>query len=111
MKWYTQRQMRERCGTSYRQLDHWTVLGHLRSPEAGQGSGSVRYWNETEAEIATLMVRLTKSAGMNLDVASYLARRAVEDDVETLALGHGMTLHVPRPEDGYAAHRDVGVDS
>lgn len=111
MKWYTQREMTRRSGASYRQVDHWTRLGHLRSPEAGQGSGSVRYWNETECEIATLMVRLGKSAGIGVDTAAYLARHAVEDNVETLSLGHGMRLHVPRPEDGYAAHRDAGVDS
>lgn len=64
-------------GVSYRQLDYWARVGHLRPTEPTPGSGIAREWTETEIAVASLMGRLT-NAGFDLAVAARVAREHVE---------------------------------
>ena len=108
MRWYGQADMVKHSGASYRQIDHWTAKGHLDCPEAGQGSGSARHWSAVERDVARLMVRLTKTAGLNLESAAYVARMLATTPGDTISLGQGMTITVTPPDGGYAALREAG---
>lgn len=59
-------------GITYRQLDHWIRLGHLKPLHVG-GSGSNREWTRAELDVARTMGRLV-AAGMKPGPASRIAR-------------------------------------
>ena len=80
-------------GISYRQLDYWTRLGHLRPDAARPGSGNARYWPETEIEIARRMGRLA-AAGLPLGFAAQMAR----ETWPAADLAPGITVTVTDPE-------------
>ena len=62
----------ETAGITYKQLDHWTRLGHLH-PVGGSGTGNSRAWTDDEVEIARRMGRLT-AAGLPLGWSAQFAR-------------------------------------
>ena len=62
----------EIAGITYKQLDHWTRLGHLH-PGGGSGTGNSRWWADDEVEVARRMGRLT-SAGLPLAWSAQFAR-------------------------------------
>ena len=62
----------EAAGITYKQLDHWTRLGHLR-PERDWGTGYARIWTDAEVEVARRMGRLT-AAGLPLGWSAQFAR-------------------------------------
>jgi hypothetical protein len=78
----------ELAGTSYRSIDHWVRLGHLR-PEGGNGAGDPRRWPEAEVEIAVRMGRLA-AAGLPLEWAASFAR----DGVSARELAPGIRVEV-----------------
>lgn len=105
MRWYGQAEMVKHSGATYRQIDNWTRQGHLVTPDAGTGSGGQRHWNAVERDVARLIVRLTKTAGMSLDAAAYVARVLATTGDTEVKVGEGMTLTVTPPRDGYASQR------
>lgn len=78
-------------GITYRQLDYWTHLGHLR-PANGQhvGKGQRRTWTEHEIGIAVCMGEL-RSAGLDLSVAASVARQFAEG-ITVASLGDGYVI-------------------
>lgn len=60
-------------GPTYRQLDHWTRLGLLRTEHDVPGSGHPREWQRSELRVSRLMVRLL-NAGLDLRRAHDVAR-------------------------------------
>lgn len=77
---------------TFRQLDHWTRKGYLRTlgPE---GSGTHRLWTEDEKLVAVAMSRLI-SVGFAVEEAAILARRHVEHPSKDGAylLTHGVEV-------------------
>lgn len=76
-------------GLTYRKLDYWTSIGHIRADETHPGSGARRTWPEHELRVATRIGRLT-DAGIRLDRAAHLARCPGTD----LELAPGITVRV-----------------
>lgn len=78
----------EDLGITYRQLDYWSRLGHLRPVRMergkGEGSGSPRVWPSAELQVARLMGRLT-AAGIQPSLAAVVARKW--PDAEEIAPG------------------------
>lgn len=61
-------------GLTYRQLDHWTRLGHVRVKEVSTPIiGVPREYADTEARVVSLIHRLV-CAGVCLGVAAQVAR-------------------------------------
>lgn len=83
------------AGITYRQLDYWVRLGHLK-PDGSVHHGQ-REWSEAELEIAGRMGRLT-AAGLPLAFAAAMARGAWPVG----ELAPGVTVTVSRPSAGYA---------
>lgn len=84
----------EAAGISYRQLDNWVRLGHLRPVDPEPGTGSPREWPEPELEIARRMGRLT-AAGLPLAFAARMAR----DTWPAGELAPGIEVLVTDPEE------------
>lgn len=61
---------------TYRQLDHWTTNGYIRTKTANPGSGNGRVYTEREVRVLTLMAGLVH-AGVEPSVASRVARQIV----------------------------------
>lgn len=85
---------------TYRQLDLWTRKGFLR-PANGPtpGSGHPRQWSDHELQIAEIISRL-RLAGIELDTAVGIARRANFVDPYEVTLAPGVHLRldpVPAP--------------
>jgi hypothetical protein len=76
------------AGITYRRLDYWVRLGHLR-PGGGTGTGDERSWPAAEIEIAARMGRLT-AAGFELEAAARFAR----DLWPAAEIAPGITLEV-----------------
>jgi hypothetical protein len=70
--WRLSRHVAEQAGITYRKLDYWTRLGHLR-PEHDGGSGYDRCWPPEEVQVACRIARLT-DAGLPLAIAAGFAR-------------------------------------
>lgn len=65
-------------GLTYRQLHHWTMLGHVQPIEREKESSGVPLWYaDREVLVLRWMVRLLDS-GLTLSTAARIARRAVE---------------------------------
>lgn len=67
-----------RTGATIRQIYHWAgAAGYLhpvrRYPDRGDGSGSPRFWPDSEIEVARQMVTLIK-AGLSPAAAHHAAR-------------------------------------
>lgn len=80
-------------GLSFRRLDLWIRAGYLRPSGAGNGTGSRRTFPAAEQAVAAIMLRLT-AAGLTLDRAAEIARRAVDEAAPThyATLGDGVYL-------------------
>ena len=63
-------------GLTYRQLDHWTRRGYLRTANSESDKRQVRLWFYQERDVATLMVRLS-NAGFTTKKAHRIARAAL----------------------------------
>lgn len=62
------------AGLTYRQIDHWTAKGYLRTEgESRPGTGRARRWKRGEAYVAELMARLV-AVGLAVPVAERVAR-------------------------------------
>lgn len=65
-------------GMTYRQLDYWTRLGHLRPDNGGTpGTGRPRRWSDREMLIAKEIGRL-RLEGYELSAAARIARATYE---------------------------------
>jgi len=69
----THENMTEGSGATYRQIDYWSRKGHLVALNEGYGSGSRRYWRESEVTVARRMKALT-DLGLKIGVAEQVAR-------------------------------------
>jgi DNA-binding transcriptional MerR regulator len=58
---YTSEQVCELAGISYRQLDYWVRLRHLRPHNARYGSGHGRVWTHEEALKAVAIAQMLGS--------------------------------------------------
>jgi hypothetical protein len=68
------REMLAEARVTWRQLDHWTRLGYLRTlSEQIPGIGHDRIWPSSEVQIARTMARLT-AAGITPEGAERVAR-------------------------------------
>jgi hypothetical protein len=72
-------------GITYRQVDHWSVLGWLRPAEVRPGHGVQRCWNDEEVEIARKAMQLIR-LGFTASKATYFARNPTKGI--TLLLEH-----------------------
>lgn len=61
------------AGVTYRQVDHWTRQGWIRSESGPGGSGHQREYSPAEVRAATWMARLTR-AGFAPSAASRIVR-------------------------------------
>lgn len=76
MAWSSDEMMAGDDAPSYRQLDHWTRLGLLKTVgESTPGSGHSRRWAHAERDVSRLIRRLTRT-GLELRYAHDIARRA-----------------------------------
>jgi hypothetical protein len=80
------------AGLSYRRLDYWTRTGLLHAVNDAPGSGTPRRWQDGEAAIGALVVRLT-DAGLDLQVAFRVARDGQHE------LAPGIRLLIEPPEE------------
>lgn len=83
-------------GATYRQLDYWTRRGWFSPPghpedRQAVGSGKARKWTERERQIASLIVRLTRS-GVNVTTAARIARDAVDLYVNRVQTEDGIVI-------------------
>lgn len=94
------RDVMERTGLTFRQLDYWARKRHVH-PQAIGGTGNGREWPETEIRVAELIGRMM-SAGIELDKASIVARRMVEvtypDRNVRIKIGSGVWLTIGPPD-------------
>ncbi len=70
--WLASHQVVKQARITYRKLDYWTRLGHLR-PDHDGGSGTDRCWPPGEVQVACRVARLT-DAGLPLAMAAEFAR-------------------------------------
>jgi hypothetical protein len=81
-------------GISFRQLDYWTTLGHLRPVNGlNPGSGRPREWDDGELRVAGVMWAL-RLAGLDLPTAAAAARKACAGRT-VIELAPGVYLSVP----------------
>jgi len=84
------------AGLSFRQLDYWTTLGHLRPVnDTNPGSGRRRQWTDRELEVARVMWAL-RLAGLDLPTAAAAARKACAGKT-VIELARGVYLSIPAP--------------
>jgi hypothetical protein len=76
-------------GVTYKQLDHWARLGHLR-PEGGNGTGNPRLWTEHEVHVAEIISDLRR-AGLELAAAARVAR-SFANGAQGVSLAPGLSL-------------------
>ena len=81
-------------GITYRKLDYWTRLNHIRPVDAEPGTGVPREWPPAELEIARRMGRLT-DAGIAVEVAAPFAR----DSWPRGEIAPGIALVITEPEE------------
>jgi DNA-binding transcriptional MerR regulator len=57
---YSSREVCERTGASYRQLDHWARRGYIVGQAAGPGHGRQRVWTVEQLERVGELVEASK---------------------------------------------------
>lgn len=79
-------------GITYRQLRYWCNEGHIKAPV--DPVKRARKWTRTEVRITLLLHDLVK-AGLPLDLAAKVARRAITRHQAEHSLGQGILLRLP----------------
>lgn len=82
---FSEAEIAELVGATYRQIDYWCRMGYL-APEFKGGSGYFRMWSDEDVGLARKMARLVR-AGVVPATAARVARG--ETDV-----GHGVRIEV-----------------
>jgi hypothetical protein len=88
-------QMLVAAAITYRQLDHWTTRGYLRTySQSKPGTGSTREWLTGEDQVAANMARLV-TIGLEVLVAAHVARLlAAQGHRGSVCLADGITIEV-----------------
>ena len=79
------------AGITWRQLDHWTRLGLVRTEERIKASGYRRTYVMPEVHIMWVMGRLVRN-GFDPSRAAKIARIIVEKNIRTVVLDEGFIL-------------------
>jgi len=70
----TGRELADRIGVTYRQVDYWTTKRYLRAEAANPGSGVSRDYSKREVRVAEHMASLVKQ-GLAPAAAARVARQ------------------------------------
>jgi hypothetical protein len=85
---------------TYRQLDHWTRQGWVKTTVEKPGSGFTRDWPRQEQRVALLMGAIINQGTIKPDLAHRLARAILEDfdrdrsETVSIKLGRNLQLVV-----------------
>jgi DNA-binding transcriptional MerR regulator len=95
------REVMERTGLTFRQLDYWARKRHVH-PQTIGGTGNGRDWPDKEVLVAELIGRIM-AAGVELDRAAIVARRMAEVRREPhmnvrIKIGSGIWLTIGPPD-------------
>jgi hypothetical protein len=69
-------ELAERAGVTYKQIDSWTKLSHLKAEPRQPGTGHKRLYKPGEVRVAQIMGSLV-GAGVAAPVAARAARSAI----------------------------------
>lgn len=86
----TTNELAKRTGASFRQLDYWSREGIIEPSVAGQGSGSVRLFDESIVGKVTLLARLSNTTRRSGSIPLRLVAENYENGY--LELAEGITL-------------------
>ena len=75
---YSSREVAELTGVTYRQLQYWTSLGHVRATTASLGSGYPHTYSLQEL-MAVHCMRSLIDFGFRVDLAARIARQGYRD--------------------------------